>query len=59
MLCGIPVYVKFAGTAINILRRWLKSTEIEDEYLEQKYLEDLARIKLPKDLLGMYRIPLL
>ena len=47
LLCGIPIYTKFAGAAVNVLKRWLKATEIGDEYLEQKYLEDLSRIRLP------------
>lgn len=37
--------MKFAGAAINLLRRWLTATEIGDIYDEQKYLDELAKIK--------------
>ena len=36
MLCGLPVYVKFAGSTVVALRRWMEAPDIDDE-------DDIAR----------------
>ncbi|XP_011406684.1 PREDICTED: uncharacterized protein LOC100634258 [Amphimedon queenslandica] len=45
VLCGLPVYVKFAGAAVTILRRWLKADTINDEDCIEDYLSKLSSIR--------------
>ena len=43
MLCGLPMYVKFAGSAVVALRRWMDAPEIdpEDEAARSNYLDNI------------------
>ncbi len=31
VVCGLPVYIKFAGAAVVLLRRWLDAEDIPDD----------------------------
>jgi hypothetical protein len=42
VLCGLPIYVKFAGTAVTFLRRWLVSDELDDD---DSYLLELSILR--------------
>lgn len=39
VLCALPVYVKFAGAAVEVLRRWLQSDDIpsDDDTIKETY----------------------
>jgi hypothetical protein len=42
VLCGLPVYVKFAGAAVACLRRWLSAENIpSDEKMEAQFLDNI------------------
>ena len=44
VLCGLPVYVKFAGAAVSCLRRWLTAETIpSDEKLEEEFLASVHK----------------
>ena len=66
VLCGLPMYVKFAGSAVVALRRWMEAPEIdpENETAKRNYFENifvplggrsdaLLRERLGDRLLGM------
>ena len=43
LLCGLQVYVKFAGSVVIMLRRWLDSEEIpsDDELTKNEYFSNI------------------
>jgi len=43
VLCGLPVYIKFAGSAVMLLRRWLDADDIpsEDEDGKNDYFRNI------------------
>ena len=44
VLCGLPVYIKFAGAAVAMLRRWLTADDIpSDETREAEFLANVHR----------------
>lgn len=58
MLCGIQVYVKFAGAAVACLRRWLSADNIPpDEELEEQFLDNVHRYTEESVLIDDMRCP--
>ena len=47
VICGLPVYVKFAGATVGVLRRWLVATDLDDadEYTREMYFVELAMLQ--------------
>ena len=43
VLCGLPMYVKFAGSVVVALRRWMDAPEInpEDEATKKNYFDNI------------------
>ena len=43
VLCGLPMYVKFAGSVVVALRRWMDAPEInpEDETAKKNYFDNI------------------
>lgn len=55
LLCGLQVYIKFAGSVVVILRRWLEADSIDsdDDQAQADYLSVILRRRVwPKDLFG-------
>ncbi len=58
LLCGLQVYVKFAGSVVMILRRWLEADAIDsdDDQAQADYLSIILRRRVePKKGLGSRR----
>ena len=46
MLCGLPVYLKFAGAVVEVLKRWLQCEEtIRDDYDKEAYFAQIHRTR--------------
>lgn len=47
VICGLPVYVKFAGATVGVLRRWLVATNLDDadEYTREMYFLELSTLQ--------------
>ena len=47
VLCGFPVYIKFAGSSVTLLRRWLYAEEIDsdDELAKNEYFSRIHHKK--------------
>ena len=43
VLCGLPVYIKFAGAAVMMIRRWLEADDIpsDDEDAKTRYFDHI------------------
>ena len=49
VLCGLPMYVKFAGSVVVALRRWMDAPEInpEDEAAKKNYFDNIFKHHKP------------
>ena len=50
VLCGLPVYLKFAGAVVEVLKRWLHSDELlVDEEARESYFAQIHRNRLVQE----------
>ena len=49
VLCGLPMYVKFAGSVVVALRRWMDAPEInpDDETTKRNYFDNIYKRHKP------------
>ena len=46
VLCGLPVYLKFAGAVVEVLKRWLQCEDtIRDDYEKESYFAQIHRTR--------------